>query len=553
MAQIFPSDIEAVASDRYENDEHSTLLTLRDGLSDDFSVYHSVHWSKANKRHTAFGEIDFVIVNKAGHVLVIEQKNGPMHETEQGLEKHYSSGPKLVHSQVQRNIGVFRDKFKGAIHRSASLNIEYLIYCPDHRVIDVNAAGVDMSRTVDATSMKSLSDRVVQLLATESDDNAFLAQELHDFLLSSFRIAPDVNAYKSNQKRVYRHLLDGLSEVIENLEFEPFRLRVVGTAGSGKTQVTMRFCDQALSEDLSPLMLCFNRRLADKLTAQAPDGVTVNTYHGFCHEMAKLVGIELNFKKADEPGFWRKIQEQLVGADLSVCPKFDCLVVDEGQDFKEGWYDIIQLFLADDSTQLWLEDPLQNLRSTDPVPLPGFVTYHETANFRTPAIIAEFIKGVLESDFEQRNMLPGLGVAMFEYEKDVELQKVLNSRVNDLAKKGFDASDIVIISCHGMNSTALANIEQVGKFKVRRFTGEYDSNNEQIYTEGEINFDSIFRFKGEQAPAVILVDLDENLERNDWATGILYCAMTRATIRLELVVQKKCPWIDVFRENLDDE
>ena len=300
-------------------------------------------------------------------------------------------------------------------------------------------------------------------------------------------------------------------------------------------------------------MLCFNRRLADKLIAQAPDGIIVNTYHGFCHEMAKLVGIELDFKKADDPNFWRSIQDQLVAADLSVCPKFDCLVVDEGQDFKEGWYEIVQLFLTGDSTQLWLEDPLQNLRDTEPVPLPGFVTYHETANFRTPGTIAEFIKGVLESDFQQRNMLPGLGVAMHEYEKDVELQKILNSRVNELAKKGFDASDIVIISCHGMNSTALANIEQVGKFKVRRFTGKYDSNNEQIYTVGEINFDSIFRFKGEQAPAVILVDLDEKLERNDWAIGVLYCAMTRATVRLELVVQQGCPWIAVFQKNLDDD
>ncbi len=333
----------------------------------------------------------------------------------------------------------------------------------------------------------------------------------------------------------------------------PFRLRVVGTAGSGKTQVTMRFCERALAEKCTPLMLCFNRRLADKLRAQAPKGITVNTYHGFCHEMAKLVGIEIDFNKADEPGFWRNIQDQLIAADLSACPKYDCLVVDEGQDFKEGWYEILQLFLTEDSTQLWLEDPLQNLRSTDPVPLPGFVTYHEKANFRTPGTIANFIKGVLEADFEQRNKLPGLGVEMFEYETDIELQKTLNDRVNSLVKEGFDPSDIVIISCRGMTSTALAGIDQVGKYKVRRFTGEYNSRNEQIYTDGEINFDSIFRFKGEQASAVILVDLDKDLERNDWATGVLYCAMTRATVKLELVVQKECPWIDVFRENIDDD
>lgn len=35
-------------------------------------------------------------------------------------------------------------------------------------------------------------------------------------------------------------------------------------------------------------------------------------------------------------------------------------------------------------------------------------------------------------------------------------------------------------------------------------------------------------FKKADGPghAIILVDLDENLKRDDWAIGILYCAMT---------------------------
>ena len=226
--------------------------------------------------------------------------------------------------------------------------------------------------------------------------------------------------------------------------------------------------------------------------------------------------------------------------------------MDEGQDFKADWYDILQLFLEDDATQLWLEDPLQNLRGTDPIPLPEFVTYRETANFRTPTSIASFIKATLDTDFEQRNTLPGLGVGLYEYDKAVELQHILNSRVHELGKVGFKPEDIAIVSCCGMQSTALAEFHQVGKYKLRRFTGEYNAQNEQIYTDGELNFDTIYRFKGQQAPAVILVDLDERLKIDDWGKGLLYCAMTRATVRLELVVQKECPWIDVFRENVDD-
>ncbi len=89
MAKIFPTEIEASDKERFNFDERDTLETLRDDLSDDYSIYHSVHWSKANRQNTAFGEIDFVIVNKSGHILVVEQKNGPLNETPQGLEKSY--------------------------------------------------------------------------------------------------------------------------------------------------------------------------------------------------------------------------------------------------------------------------------------------------------------------------------------------------------------------------------------------------------------------------------------------------------------------------------
>jgi len=137
MAQIFPSDIEAARMGGESPEELETLIALRDGLSDDYLVYHSVHWSAVRPRYTDFGEIDFVIVNNAGHVLVIEQKNGPMIETPQGLEKRYYGGKKkLVYTQVQRNLGNIRKKFQKTYPQSPSLDVDYLIYCPDHRIVD---------------------------------------------------------------------------------------------------------------------------------------------------------------------------------------------------------------------------------------------------------------------------------------------------------------------------------------------------------------------------------------------------------------------------------
>ena len=45
MAQIFPSDIEAAKASGESPEELETLIALRDGLPDEYLVYHSVHWS----------------------------------------------------------------------------------------------------------------------------------------------------------------------------------------------------------------------------------------------------------------------------------------------------------------------------------------------------------------------------------------------------------------------------------------------------------------------------------------------------------------------------
>ena len=550
MAKIYPSDLPSLDTPEINSAELDTLKKLQAELPADYSVFHSVHWSQAYEKNTAYGEIDFIIMNNTGKVLVIEQKNGMLEETPDGLVKSYGSTRKVVGDQIQRNISNIRNKFSKQHPGGVKLHIDYLIYCPDYKVININAAGIDRERVVDGNSKGGLSDHIKRLLDAKGDAGPESVRELHEFFLSSLRIVPDVASYKSSQERVYRRLLSGLSDVIDNLEFEPFRLRVTGTAGSGKTQVTLAFCDRMLAQGKKPLLLCFNRPLADRLREIAGSGATVNTYYGFCREMAEMAGVPVDFSNINKDGFWRDVQEKLVAAEITNTPRYDCLIVDEGQDFLAEWHEIIQLFLTEDAVQLWLEDPLQNLRGTDTVPLPGFVTYNETSNFRTPTSIAGFIKQSLGQEFRQRNMLPGLGVQMFEYGRKNQLEGKLAHRINELVKAGFKPGDIAIISCRGMDSTALRETDRLGHHDVRRFTGKYDEHENQVYTEGELIFDTIFRYKGQQAPVIILTDLDESLEANERTRKILYCAMTRATVLLELIVEETCPWLDIFRKSI---
>ena len=122
-------------------------------------------------------------------------------------------------------------------------------------------------------------------------------------------------------------------------------------------------------------------------------------------------------------------------------------------------------------------------------------------------------------------------------------QDYLVGLINELRKLGFSNEQIVIISCRGMASSAFADCPSIGGLSVRRFTGEYTPEGDQVYSDGKLYFDTIYRFKGQQAPAVILVDVDDTLGATDFAKRVLYCGMTRASVRLEMLVKSTNPWL----------
>jgi hypothetical protein len=108
---------------------------------------------------TVFGEADFIIVNRSGEALVIEQKSGNLDETSDGLVKNYPDGRKSVAAQIHRTLDGIRDQFKRQSGREIAL--DYLIYCPDYRVRDLNAVGVVASRIVDAGEAARLAARIM--------------------------------------------------------------------------------------------------------------------------------------------------------------------------------------------------------------------------------------------------------------------------------------------------------------------------------------------------------------------------------------------------------
>jgi hypothetical protein len=533
MAHLIPADISKLELADSENPEHETLAVLHAGLSDEYSVFHSVHWSRNYERYTVFGEIDFVIVNQSGDVLLIEQKNGKLEETDQGLVKWYGSDDKSVVGQMNRSLNQIRNKFQFLHGKSEEPSYSFLLYCPDYRVKNVNAAGLDEDCIVDATSKAKLSAIVKDKLGVGTT-NEYRRKRAVDFFAQSFNFVVDIHAREAGLNKRYRELASNLAEVIRNLELNPYRLRVSGTAGSGKSLLAAEYYCRQLEQGKRVLFLCFNRPLADQLRSSLPEGGIVNTWLGFLQDVLADHGLQETPDGTND--FWDRRLEAVVDSGVDDKWKFDCLIVDEGQDFEELWWMVLkENCMSEDPSVLWLEDPDQNVRGIDWQQREFPATFHARTNFRSPYRIAQHIQETLPFEFEVGNGLRGLGVG----EQTVSTPKELKDGVDKLVKKwlseGFTAEDIVVLTCVGLTTSSLFHPEKLGNRLVRKFTGEY-MNGDQVYSDGVLRFDSVRRFKGQQAPVVILTDVDVSegeklLDRQ----RIVFTGMTRATMRLEVI------------------
>ncbi len=542
MARIVPSDVDRLALAGGHAPELATLERLRRELDPDLTVFHSVHWTREAGHRTFWGEADFIIVNRAGRVLVMEQKNGSLDETGGGLVKRYRDGASDPVLQVRRSVDNIKGKFRRVHRREPALVTDYLVYCPDHRVRSVNAVGLDSSRIVDAAADHQLVGRIQDLL-DEGDDDPERRATIEAFLRQSFDIHPDIHARVRHGEQRFARLSGRLSELLAGIEMTPLRLRIRGAAGCGKTVMATRFFQGAVERSRKPLLVCFNRQLKERIAASVDSGGLVETWHGLCHRFLEDIGKAPDFRHREGYGaFWSHVQDQVMAERVPDTWMFDTLIVDEGQDFEPEWFDILRLFARDDADVLWFEDPDQGIRRNEPVTLDGFVGFNIRSNYRSPGIIARFIDRALPFDFEQANGLPGPDVGVEVYEDTSHQVKLVSRTVSRLLADRFRPEDIVILSMKGIRHTCLVDRTRVGNHTLRHFSGGYDLLGNQVFTPGQILLESIYRFKGQQALAIIAIDIESGSDDGDHLQRLLYTMFTRATVCLDVLVKSGDPF-----------
>lgn len=558
MARLIPSEIEASTIGGRHNSEARTLVRLRDELSDQFTVYHGVHWTKSAGAGSAYGEIDFIISNRFGYLLAIEQKDAQVSVTDIDLVVHYPAdrnkqspetarSGKSVTTQVNRNLNALRSQFTKR-YPGRSLQIDYLLYLPMARVESTLPASVDPSRVIDADSDHLLISTIETLL--DLQPNTSTSEYLDDlpridvFLSERVAAAPHIGLLGRSAREHTTRLSGGLATWVWRLNMDPWRLRVKGTAGSGKTQLALSVLQEASTAGKNSIYVCFNRPLADAMKRIVPDPSAVVTFHELARLTSALAGYPL-------PDFGEKdVFEQLERRFLELAGRlsetFDAVIIDEGQDMHASWASSLIGMAKPNAPLLWLEDTDQSLYDRDAVDLPGWVTISSPVNYRSPKLLVEFINwlGLTDTPIETGGALLGFDPAWYVYADSASAQATTDQAVRSLLSEGFSPENIAVLSFRGIAQSQIAGKsgpDKIAGVAVRRQQG-YDDQGSAIWTEGQILVDTVYRFKGQAADAVVITEIDFS----DWSDKDrrkLFVALTRARLQAVLVTSERAAHI----------
>lgn len=554
MARLIPDDLGPYAFDPGARaGEIETLRALRDGLGDDYAVYHGVTWARVQRGTSVFGEIDFIVAHRSGWLLAIEQKDAPVTVREGDLVASYR-GPgarrgaqdKSVTVQLARNLNALRSEFARR-HDGRQLVIDHLLYLPHARLAGALPAGIAPERVLDADGDRSIAQTVLALrdAASVPSGGAEWATplEIEDFLAQKVRAEPHIGLLGRSAREFSSRAAEGLSTWASRLSITPWRLRVRGTAGSGKTQLALQMLREAHRRREQALYVCFNRPLADAMRAVAPDPATAVTFHELAALVLAQTGQTPDF---GAPGVFDAMSARLAELAPALAGTFTTLIVDEGQDFEPAWARSLLTLVRDDGRALWLEDPRQALYGRAPVELPGWAVLESPVNYRSPRRLVEFMNwlGLCDEAIEAGSGVEGDDPLWLEYGVDEDPITRTGEAVRALLDKGYAPGNIAVLSFRGLERSRIAGPDgpqRLAGLTISRPAG-FDARGTALRTAGTLLVDTVYRFKGQAADAVVLTDIDfETLD--EAARRRLFVGITRARLQVALVASQRASGI----------
>tara|TARA_B100002019_G_scaffold76718_1_gene66237 strand:- start:8529 stop:10265 length:1737 start_codon:yes stop_codon:yes gene_type:complete len=563
MAELF-GDI-----DELQDSEKRTISYFADSLNSDWTLIPHIELDE--------GEIDLLVMHKTLGGLVFEVKGGRVFVQEGSWYSQDRYGKthsiKDPYIQAENNMFTLKKYLKKVMMYNLSLH--YAACFPDIPYFDFKAPHVDEKvQTFSRKELKdNLQDRITKILDQDKkprhvpDVVERIKAELKPSINSNFSILSQVDYINSK----ILELEEKQFEAMKMLMNFP-KLYVEGSAGTGKTLIAINFAKTLLASGKNVLFVCYTNKLGEYIyhsTTQQPLSPEYmgKIYAGSIISYArnlfqKLIQETENYDVVKELGGTSSLDKHSVIEAKNIIQKarsmerrgfidsefdnylvenlyvihdlleirIDCVIIDECQDFKEDWQVALSMIQDEKDKKFFMfGDPEQTAIENWKI-IDGFSenTIFLKQNLRNTNEINTFVntlfnKNVDSSDINgdevDQYVFSSQDIASQINELEVQLSKILN----ELKNEGYELSDIAILTTHAQRIKDIKSIKVFGK---------------KLSEHPEIEVTSSLKYKGLEKNCVIAVFPTYNFKKEERLKNIIYTGLTRAKVKLVLLISE---------------
>lgn len=501
-------------------------------LPDDYYVFHSLRISTVVDNIFHESETDFVVFNKRLGIICLEAKAGQV---------QYKDGYWLYGSGEPMHNG-------GPFNQASSNKWKLIKYFENHRFASV----LDKCKFLHAVWFPSLSEQKVatMTLPTEADRNLIMTEEaltnpepylerifatelpggkitnlsdndvnriMKEILCPQFNVFPSVTFESDLKKIVFHRLLQEQSGILNFLSEQKTAV-INGAAGTGKTMIAVEKAKRHASAGEKVLFLCYNAQLKNYLS---------ENYEHENIDYYTVSGLACKLCDTTTPNY-EKLKSKL--EDMYVFENFPYMhvIIDEGQDFgidaveETGIIETIKSIITDtkpetasfyifyDKLQLVQAHKIPQYISEADCKLTLYRNCRNTENIATTSLapITERKPKLIDG------CVKGVPAKLHFCDTDEKVKEKIDIIIDML--KGQSVKDIVILTCKTETTSVLTQYINNGLYR------------------NKYRFSTCRKFKGLEADAVILIDVDSNVFEDENAL-IYYVGTSRARLWLDML------------------
>lgn len=506
-------------------------------LPDSYYVFHSFTVIRADDNGLSECEVDFVIFHPEKGVLCIEAKAGNVHY--QDGEWLYGNGDPMRHggpfrqaSRSMHNLMEYIDEC-GYDYIRKKCKFLFAVWFPSvmkeqFRNVQL-PADADRNLILFRDSMEQISDEIERIFSIPlqqynvqtmlgARDKALLLERI---FAPRFEIISITTMEHMHKKQVFKTLLKEQTALLNYLEEQKCAV-INGMAGTGKTLIALEKARRHAAKGESVLFLCYNKKLKEHLRSCYPhDFIEYHTIDGLACKLC-------NAPTADYQLFQEKLEDFYLDGGFP----YQHVIIDEGQDFGQEKLDeitIVELlqsiiteheesngsfYVFYDKNQL-----VQGSRIPDCIANADcrLTLYRNCRNTENIAIASMRLLGSERQPKLFADAVIGDTPLLFMEEKTQDQSKALQQCIRQFEQSGCES--IVILTVKTEESSFLSvDITQ----------GMYS------YQGKKYLFTTCRKFKGLESDAVILTDIEGNMDADE-IRKLIYVGASRARFNLALI------------------